>query len=106
MLIFAFNVETMALPLTSKDPPSCGEVSDTTSEIPLVTVEAIVMVLASVLVTVIPVPCAILTSSVPAEESVNLKFAPPVAVSDEIEYVVLPEISLVNANVPAPPGMV
>ena len=33
--IFALDVDTMSFPLTSKSPPSCGEVSSTTSDIPV-----------------------------------------------------------------------
>ena len=77
---------TMALPFTSNGPPSCGVVSSERLLIPLVIVEASVIVLASV----------------------HLKFAPPVTVSAEILYVVLLSagISDVNAMVPVPPGTV
>ena len=57
----------------------------------VVTVLSIAMEIlsASVLDTVIPVPLANFTLSVDASDPVNLKLVPPVAVSADIEYVVL-----------------
>ena len=80
ILILALDVETISFPLTSKSPPSCGDVSLTTSLIPpptplaaMVTVSVLSLV---VIVTLLPAA----NVNVSVAESATTLFCPETAI--------------------------